>query len=147
MLEVSIVLSLKTPGSHRPGSFLVAKGQECGMTALCPNGKVTAAWQGCMVCADKQIIANQPQRATSIKDHCLPRRGGAVVQGCCENSEFCSWFLVPRRSQSWLWSGNSSRMQIKCLGPQVPGMIPNTSLSCPSQGLKSPVCFFPAGSC
>lgn len=49
----------KDTGGHRPWGFLVAKGQGCGRTALCPNNK--AVW----------FIQTSRWFQTSTREHCL----------------------------------------------------------------------------
>lgn len=86
----------KDTGIHRPWGFLVAKGQGCGRTVLCPHNKAVLL-AGPVVYSDKQVVPDQPQRAL---------QGPALLL----NSELRSCFNVPLRSRSWLRRGSSGRM-------------------------------------
>lgn len=123
----------KDTGDHRPWGFLVAKGQGCGRTVLCPHNKAVLL-AGPVVYSDKQVVLDQPQRALQ-GEHCLTRRQEELLPSSAIKIVN---FVAAVMCHLEVEAGYGGAAATGCLNPrhrpQVPGMIPNTSPSSPSQG-------------
>lgn len=97
-----------------------------------------------MVCSDKQVIPHELQRAASIR----PLSEALVSRAATEIVNFVAALMCHLGVKTGCGSMAVPGGLNKCQGPQVLGVIPNTSTFLISGRLKmSNIVLFPASSC